>query len=62
VLKIASKCSFIKHKLRFFAYFCLASAASNTFFNSLLRKTNHLAASSEELNPEEIEKMVAAYP
>ena len=27
------------HKLRFFACFCLVSAASNTFFNGLL-KTN----------------------
>ena len=26
------------HKLRFFACFCLASAASNTFFNGLLAK------------------------
>jgi len=36
VLKTDSKCSFIMHKLRFFACFCLASAASKTFFNGLL--------------------------
>ena len=36
VLKTNSKCSFIKHKLCFFACFCLASAASKTFFNGLL--------------------------
>ena len=38
VLKTDSKCSFIKHKLRFFACFCLASATSKTFFNGLLTK------------------------
>jgi hypothetical protein len=32
----SKKCSFIKHKLRFFACFCLASAALKTFFNGLL--------------------------
>jgi orotate phosphoribosyltransferase len=36
VLKTGSKCSFITHKLRFFACFCLVSAASKTFFNGLL--------------------------
>jgi len=36
VLKTGSKCSFITHKLRFFACFCLVSAASQTFFNGLL--------------------------
>ncbi|MDA9004127.1 hypothetical protein N9J26_01415, partial [bacterium] len=35
-LKIVSKCSFIRHKLRFFDHFCLALAASITFFNNLL--------------------------
>ena len=35
-MKIGSKCSFITHKLRFFANFCLALAASKTFFNGLL--------------------------
>ncbi len=37
VLKTDSKCSVIMHKLRFFACFCLASAASKTFFNGLLK-------------------------
>ncbi len=36
VLKTGKKSSFIMHKLRFFACFCLASVASNTFFNGLL--------------------------
>src|SRR3990167_344405 len=31
-----SKCSFTARKLRFFACFCLALAASPTFFNGLL--------------------------
>ena len=35
-LKIASKCSFIAYKLRFVGYFCLAMAASKTFFSALL--------------------------
>ncbi|WP_332821447.1 hypothetical protein, partial [Pseudomonas sp.] len=35
-LKTGSKCSFTTRKLRFFACFCLASAASPTFFNGLL--------------------------
>ena len=34
---MASKCSFTLCKLRFFGHFCLASAASPTLFNSLLR-------------------------
>ncbi|MDO8333294.1 MAG: hypothetical protein Q7T35_01320, partial [Nitrosomonas sp.] len=38
VLKTGSKCSFITHKLHFFACFCLVSVASKTFFNGLLRK------------------------
>src|SRR5690554_3810529 len=33
---MASKCSFTTCKLRFFGHFCLGSAASITFFNSLL--------------------------
>ena len=36
MLKTGLKCSFITHKLRFFACFCLVSAASKTFFNGLL--------------------------
>jgi hypothetical protein len=35
-VKKGSKCSFITHKLRFFAFFRLALAASKTFFNNLL--------------------------
>jgi len=31
-----ARCSFITHKLRFFTYFRLISAASKTFFNGLL--------------------------
>ena len=36
LLITGSKYSFIRHKLRFFAYFCLAEPASRTFFNSLI--------------------------
>ena len=36
------------HKLRFFACFCLASAASNTFFNGLLDFSAILAATHGE--------------
>jgi len=37
-LKTASKCSFTTRKLRFFGRFCLALAASPTFFNDLLAR------------------------
>ncbi|MDO9310337.1 MAG: hypothetical protein Q7T85_01440, partial [Nitrosomonas sp.] len=47
VLKTGSKCSFIKHKLRSFACFCLTSAASNTFFNSLLGGTDAINAQNQ---------------
>jgi hypothetical protein len=36
VLKTGSECSFITHKLRFSACFCLVPATSKTFFNGLL--------------------------
>jgi hypothetical protein len=37
-LKTGSKCSFTLCKLRFFACFCLALAASATFFNGLFSR------------------------
>ena len=36
-LKFDSKCSYITHKLRFFAGFCLVLPALMTFFNSLAK-------------------------
>jgi hypothetical protein len=49
VLKTDSKCSFIKHKLRFFACFCLASAASKTFFNGLLKPSGCIIGNSKHV-------------